>query len=209
LPILAGQAIRIVARAIIPVSYNCAALPPNSDWALTSGAFDRLLAILDEDRDAAAVAYGQLRQRVVGLHRWWGAVDPDGLADLTLDRAARKLDEGAPVQRGDFSAYVRGVARMVFFEAARQPRPVGLDREPLEESAEAEHAPLDCLDECLGTLDARERRLVLRYYDGRDQIAERRRLASEMGISPTALRLRTHRLRTRLEECVSSCLKRK
>lgn len=184
-------------------------MSPNPEWALTSGAFDRLLAILDEDRDAAAVAYGQLRQRVVGLLRWWGATDPDGLADLTLDRAARKLDEGASVARGDFGAYVRGVARMVFFEAARQPRPVGLVGEPLVESAAAEQAPLDCLDDCLAMLDAGDRRLVLRYYDGRDHSTERRQLARDMGITPTALRLRTHRLRIRLEGCVSSCLKRK
>lgn len=184
-------------------------MTPGSEWLLTSGAFDRLLAILDEDRDAAAVAYGQLRQRVVGLLRWWGAADPDGLADLTLDRAARKLHEGASVERSDFGAYVRGVARMVFYEAARQPGPVGLDHEPREDTAAAEQAPLDCLDECLAALEAGDRRLVLRYYDGRDQSTERRQLAGEMGISSTALRLRTHRLRKRLEGCVSSCLKRK
>lgn len=181
----------------------------DSGWTLSSGAFERLLAILDDDRDAAAVAYGQLRQRILGLHRWWGAEDPDTLADLTLDRAARKLQEGASVERGDFGAYVRGIARMVFYEAARQPRPVGLDREPLAESYASEQLPLDCLDECLASLDAADRRLVLRYYDGRNQIAERRDLAKAMNISPTALRLRTHRLRARLESCVSSCLKRK
>ena len=184
-------------------------LAPDSPWTLSRTAFDRLLAILDDDRDVAAVAYGQLRQRVVGLHRWGGADDPDGLADLTLDRAARKLQEGASVERGDFGAYVRGVARMVFYEAARQPRPVGLDREPLAESYAAEQAPLDCLDECLSSLDATDRRLVLRYYDGRDQIAERRQLAREMSITPTALRLRTHRLRARLEACVTSCVQRR
>lgn len=184
-------------------------LAQDSPWTLSSSAFDRLLAILDDDRDVAAVAYGQLRQRVVGLHRWWGADDPDGLADQTLDRAARKLQEGASVERGDFGAYVRGVARMVFYEAARQPRPVGLDREPLADSYAAEQVPLDCLDECLSSLDATDRRLLLRYYDGRDQIAERRQLAREMGITPTALRLRTHRLRARLEACVTSCVKRR
>ena len=180
----------------------------DSGWTLSSGAFDRLLAILDDDRDAAAVAYGELRQRVVGLHRWWGAADPDTLADLTLDRAARKLDEGAAVERSDFGAYVRGVARMVFYEAVRQPRPVGLEREPIAELYASEQLPLDCLDQCLASLDPADRQLVLRYYDGSDHIAERKRLSREMNITPTALRLRTHRLRGRLEACVSSCLKR-
>jgi hypothetical protein len=184
-------------------------LAVDSGWSLSTGAFERLLAILDDDRDAAAVAYGALRQRIAGLHRWWGAGDPDVLADQTLDRAARKLQEGASVERGDFGAYVRGVARMVFYEAARQPRPVGLDREPLVESDGAEQLPLDCLDECLAMLEAADRALVLRYYDGRNQIAERRQLSRDLNITPTALRLRTHRLRGRLEGCVTSCLKRK
>jgi DNA-directed RNA polymerase specialized sigma24 family protein len=181
----------------------------DSPWTLTSGAFDRLLAILDDDRDAAAVAYAQLRQRVAGLHRWWGSADPENLADLTLDRAARKLQDGASVERGDFGAYVRGVARMVFYEAARQPQPIPLTREPLADNQVAEQEPLDCLDECLSSLAPADRHLVLRYYDGRDQIAERRQLARELNLTPTALRLRTHRLRGRLEGCVSGCLKRK
>jgi DNA-directed RNA polymerase specialized sigma24 family protein len=184
-------------------------LPANPEWTLSSGAFDRLLGILDADRDAAAVAYGELRQRVAGLHRWWGADDPDGLADLTLDRVARKLHEGVAIERGVFGAYVRGVARMVFYEAARQPRPVALEREPLAESPFVDEAPFECLDECLALLDPADRRLVLRYYDGRSQIAERRQLARELGISPTALRLRTHRLRLRLERCVRGRLKQK
>jgi DNA-directed RNA polymerase specialized sigma24 family protein len=175
---------------------------------LSAGAFDRLLAILDDDRDRAAEAYGQLRQRIVGLQRWWGAVDPDTLADLTLDRAARKLQEGASVERGDFGAYVRGVARMVFLEASRQPGPVSLDREPMADESVANDAPLNCLDECLGNLTAEERRLVLSYYDGEHAIAARQELARQMGISPTALRIRTHRLRIRLEDCVASCLRR-
>jgi DNA-directed RNA polymerase specialized sigma24 family protein len=181
----------------------------DSGWTLSAGAFEQLLAILDDDREAAAEAYGQLRQRIVGLHRWWGAADPDALADLTLDRAARKLHEGASVERGDFGAYVRGVARMVFLEAARQPGTVALDREPIAEEAIANDAPLQCLDGCLGNLTAEERRLLLRYYDGEHVIATRQDLARQMGISPTALRIRTHRLRLRLEDCVSACLRRK
>jgi len=180
----------------------------DSGWTLSAGAFDRLLAILDDDRDVAAEAYGQLRQRVVGLHRWWGAADPDALADLTLDRAARKLQEGAPVERQDFGAYVRGVARMVFYEAARQPAAVALEHEPAFETIAADEAPLDCLDECLNSLSADDRRLVLRYYDGANQIATRQDLARQLDISPTALRIRTHRLRVRLEACVTSCVQR-
>jgi len=178
----------------------------DSGWTLSGAAFEGLLAILADDRDQAAVAYGELRQRIVGLQRWWGAIDPDGLADLTLDRAARKLHEGAPVDRGDFGAYVRGVARMVFYEASRQASPLALDRDPVAEVEATNESTLQALDECLNSLSPDDRRLVLRYYDGANQIAVRQRLASELAITPTALRLRTHRLRNRLEACVTSRL---
>jgi DNA-directed RNA polymerase specialized sigma24 family protein len=167
---------------------------------------ERLLTILDDDRESAAAAYTELRVRLTSLLRWWGAVDPETLADHAFDRAARKLQEGAAVERTHFGAYLRGVARMVFYEASRQPQMIPLDRDPEADSEVADQAPLDCLDRCLGTLSVEDRRLVLRYYDGANQIATRQKLAQELGISSTALRIRTHRLRTRLEGCVSACL---
>ena len=178
----------------------------DSGLALSGAAFERLLAILADDRDAAAAAYGQLRLRIVGLQRWWGSADPDTLADVTLDRAARKLHEGAQVARDDFGAYVRGVARLVFYEATRQPATVPIVQDPVAEETTDADARLDSLDDCLQTLSAGDRRMVLRYYDSSNQIAARRQMARELGITPTALRIRTHRLRTRLEDCVTSRL---
>lgn len=178
----------------------------DSGWTLTPAAFEGLLAALADDRDAAAVAYGELRQRIVALFRWWGSVDPEGLADITLDRAARKLQEGASVTRAEFGAYVRGVARMVFYEAGRQPAPLSLDRDPIADVDAGNEPALRCLDRCLSSLSADDRRLVLRYYEGSNQIAARQELARELNLSPTALRLRTHRIRQRLERCVSSCV---
>ena len=93
-----------------------------TEWRLTPTAFDRLLQALDSDRDRAALAYEQLRRRIVGLMRWWGALPAEELADQTLDRVARKLEEGAPIQPGSFGAYVRGVARMIFYEWSRASR---------------------------------------------------------------------------------------
>lgn len=180
----------------------------DSGWTLSGRAFERFLAILADDRDAAAAAYEQLRARVVGLHRWWGAKDPERLADYTLDRTARKLEQGSDVERSNVGAYVRGVARMVFYEAAREPKHVPLDREPVTEEAIGDDRPASCLDDCLGHLAVDERTLVLRYYDGHNQIASRREMAKELGISATALRIRTHRLRIRLEQCVHGCLSR-
>jgi sulfur carrier protein len=176
-------------------------------WTLTSSAFERLLLTLDEDRERAALAYEQLRRRITGLMEWWGATASLDLADQTLDRVARKLEEGAVIADGSLGAYVRGVARMVFHEAARRQRdlPHEGDR-PAPPPADESEAALACLDRCLDSLAGGDRDLVLRYYDIGTAAEVRRRLAGELGISPIALRVRTHRLRERLEECVTGCL---
>ena len=170
-------------------------------WKLTEGAFGRLLEALDSDRERAAVAYELLRQRMIGLLQWWGAAAPEDLADATLDRVARKLEEGAVIAQGSLGAYARGVARMIFYEAGREPRGPAPELPP---PGDAE-ASLACLDRCLGELRSEERSLVLSYYGEGHKADLRRRLASREGLSATALRIRVHRLRERLERCVTAC----
>ena len=172
------------------------------DWRLTGEAFDRLLEALDADRERAALAYEQLRRRIVGLIRWWGAWPAEDLADQTLDRVARKLQEGAEVPKGSLGAYVRGVARMVFYEwtrSSRTPPEAALGALDANEGRQEEEAALRSLDKCLESLAPAERALVLRYYAEGRKSEVRRDLAGELGISPTALRIRAHRLRQRLE----------
>jgi hypothetical protein len=50
---------------------------------------------------------------------------------------------------------------------------------------------------------------VLRYYGEGKAADVRRSLASELGVSMTALRLRAHRTRLQLERCVSACRARR
>ncbi|MEO8678427.1 MAG: hypothetical protein ABI665_05235 [Vicinamibacterales bacterium] len=180
---------------------------PKRGWTLNAAAFERLLAELDDDRQRAAHTYEQLRRRLIGLLQWWGAQPADELADETLDRMARKLDEGAVIAAGSIGAYARGVARMVYYEWTRRPRPEPVDVDPpAVAAAEPEGAALTCFDRCLASLDAGERQLVLRYYDDGKAKDVRRRLADEAGLSITALRIRVHRLRERLEQCTKRCL---
>ena len=179
-------------------------------WTLTAAAFERLLKVLHPEREKAAVEYERLRDRITGLLGWWGSPRASELADETLDRVARKLDEGAEVRAGSLGAYVRGVARMVFYESSRQQQPDPLPHD-LDLSApvtDEEQGPaLICFDRCLAKLSAVDRKNLLRYYDdtGGRTIEARRKLADELGISPNVLRVRMHRLRDRLEQCVAAC----
>jgi DNA-directed RNA polymerase specialized sigma24 family protein len=178
---------------------------PKRDWRLTPGAFDGLLRALDADRERAALAYEQLRQRVVGLLRFWGAAEAEDLADQALDRVARKLEEGAVVPASSLGAYVRGVARMIFYEWTRSSRVPVPPAPPAPAAEEDSEAALRRLDRCLATLVDADRKLVLRYYGAGNKAEVRRGLAEELGVSGTALRIRTHRLRQRLEACMAAC----
>ena len=90
------------------------------------------------------------------------------------------------------------------WESFERPRPEepGLDAD-LE-------ARLACLDRCLAELPAETRELVLRYYrgEGGAKIEERRMLSIQLGVGAANLRIRLHRLRLRLESCVTKCMGR-
>lgn len=179
-------------------------------WELTPDALDRLLALLDPDRDRAGEAYEQLRRRLARLLAWWGSPTPDDHVDETVNRVARKVTEGERILASDPTPYFRGVARLVLQEsrrveqredrAARAWRDV---REAQGETLERERRSA-CLDRCLGGLGPETRGLLLDYY-GDDRIRGRHALAARLGVSTGALRVRVHRLREDLERCLTRC----
>jgi DNA-directed RNA polymerase specialized sigma24 family protein len=182
------------------------------EWVLTQGAFDRLLALFDEDRERAGLAYESSRLRLVKFFEWNGSGAPEEHADETINRVARKVEEGEEIQA--LSAYLLGVARLVLLEAYKTresaraalealPRPAP----PAPEDGGAE-ARLACLERCLRGLPADSRELIVEYYreEKRAKIESRRRLAVSLGFaSLNALRIRAHRIRAQLEECVREC----
>ena len=183
---------------------------PGGDRTLSSAGFARLLDRLSNDRDRGAEAYERLRRALVKYFDWRGAGQPDACADETIDRLARKLEDGTAVE--DVASYARGIARMVLLEIQRRPVPASLDDYPdlaiaaaASDAAERRHA---CLERCLGELPADSRVLVVDYYvgDRTEKIANRRRLADELRVTDNALRSRVQRLRERLETCLHDCV---
>lgn len=183
---------------------------PGADRTLSSTGFARLLDRLASDRGGSAEAYERLRRALLKYFDWRGATQPDLCADETIDRLARKLEEGTTVE--DVDSYARGIARMVLLEQQRTPAPASLDDHPDLAMAPPEHDDVDrrhaCLDRCLGELPADGRTLVVEYYAGErsTKIANRRRLAGELHLTDNALRSRVQRLRERLESCLHECL---
>jgi DNA-directed RNA polymerase specialized sigma24 family protein len=184
-------------------------------WELTASALERLLVRLDPDPTRAAAAYEALRHSLTRFFDWRGAHFPDECADETLNRLARRLEEGAAVD--DIRSFALGIARLVRLEQARSPqaRQDALDEQRLGAlpAAEPDGEPrlYECLESCLASLPADARTLILEYYqDQRRQKIDRRvRLATQLGLSANALRSRAQRVRDRLERCVRTCAARR
>lgn len=177
-------------------------------WTLGATALDALLRRLDADEHVAGQKYEALRQALRKFFAWKGDPDPDTAADETLDRMARRLERGEPID--DVPSFARGVARMVRLERQRQPLVLGGDAVPEQVAAPPfeESQWATCLDRCLANLPADERTLILGYYagDGATRIARRAALAHELGLSDNALRHRAQRLRDRLRTCGERCV---
>jgi len=177
-------------------------------------ALERLLRLLDPDPVRAAKAYSEIRLRLTRLFEWRGARFPEDLVDETITRVARRLDEGIEIHSDDPYRYFCGVAHLVFKEVLRERRRDRKLRDPANwpEATLPEDEPEDprmgLLQECLDALPPDQRELVLDYHqgEGRDRIKNRRVIAERLGVPLNALRIRVHRIRVKLEECVQNRL---
>jgi DNA-directed RNA polymerase specialized sigma24 family protein len=195
-------------------------LEKKKDWALTPPAFQELLEWLDEGVSSDGRQYLEMRSRLVAYFDRKNCLGPEDLADETLNRVARRLEEEGRIETETPAKYCYTVARFVFMEYLRQTdREQGLrvdlrqvpsnhpDTSDVEDRRQIREQLLDCLDRCTGQLEPRNRQIILRYYVGREgaKIQNRRALAGELGISMNALSIRACRIRDSLEGCIKRC----
>ena len=74
---------------------------------LTEDTLDRLLHWLDRDRDRAGQRYEQIRSGLIKVFLCRGSVDPEELADETINRVAKKVLEIAESYVGDPLLFLR------------------------------------------------------------------------------------------------------
>jgi hypothetical protein len=117
------------------------------EWTLSKDALERLLNWLEDGANSDGRAYVEMRRRLRDYFGRKNCRTPDDLADETLTRVARRLEEEG-ITRGDTPArYCYIVARFVFLEHLRETKahPVvthaWLSREvsPGARSAESSH----------------------------------------------------------------------
>jgi len=182
----------------------------------------RLLARLDPDPRRAWQAYNELRLALSTYFQHNHCVDPEQLADETLDRIARKPEA---VEIANVAEFAFGIARNVRREAQRSKalRTDLADLTQREEGKSKEPSPEDtvvtkiemtrrlaCLRRCMAKLTAEERQLFQQYHPDECEALDehRKRLADAMGVSSTSLRMRASRIRRKLEDCFQDCCER-
>ncbi|MEO6390790.1 MAG: hypothetical protein ABIP75_02990 [Pyrinomonadaceae bacterium] len=193
-------------------------LRPKKDWVLAPAAFHQLLTWLDGDTNSDGGTYLEMRRRLVAFFDRKNCLQPDSLADETLNRVARRLEEEGAIESETPARFCYIVARFVFLENLRHERKRELSRQeirhlrPSYETPDAEpervrEKRLNCLESCVAKLDATSRQIITGYYQGteRIKIQNRRALAQSLNISPNALSIRACRIRDKLEACVKQC----
>lgn len=184
----------------------------NKDWVLTEQSLGAFLSLLDEDPARAGEQYEIWRRKLVKLFEWRGSATPEDLADTTLNRLAKKIDEGEKIR--NLAGYVGSTARLVWLEALKEQERARGALEELHVLAPHSSATgsqrVECFELCLESLLAENRMLILDYYReerGR-KIELRKQLAAKLGMPLNALRIRAHRIRLQLEKCVGNCLEK-
>jgi len=188
------------------------------DSAVPPESFDEILAWLNPDREVAGTIYVQLRHDLTKIFSWNRCADPDGLTDEAFDRVAKKVHHLRQTFEGDPRLFFYGVARNLIKENPKKVKTqVSLEGTDLpanprnERERETENIREECLNSCLQALSDERRELILAYYAKEKQakIDHRTEMARRLGTSVETLRVRAHRIRITLEECIERCLNRK
>jgi DNA-directed RNA polymerase specialized sigma24 family protein len=199
---------------------------PKKGLDMTQQEFDRLLAFLNPDQEKAANKYVIICNKMMIFFQSRGCRSPEYYADVTMNRVAKKLNDGMVIHTSNPSAFFYGVANKVLKESwdDLSQKFISLDdpfifvdisEDPVEEAMrEVERLQLeremDCLEECLKKIPYKDRDLILRYYQGETnvKISNRKKLAEERGFPLNALRIRAFRIRDKLQSCVGRCVER-
>jgi DNA-directed RNA polymerase specialized sigma24 family protein len=171
------------------------------------------LTWLDEGVDSGGEKYIETRRRLVSYFARKRCASYEDLADETLNRVARRLEEeqgvitdASPVR------YCYIVARFVYLESLRSgthgPHAAAVDAVAAPVATQDEQEALHlCLEDCLGRLSPADRDLILEYYGGGTgaKIRHRRELSARLSLTANALTIRACRIRDKLETCVAAC----
>jgi hypothetical protein len=172
------------------------------------------LSWLHSDPEEAGRAYERLHRKLQFFFegRREAARHAAELADASIDRAVKKLQENPTLRERDPISYVLAVARFILLEYRKKPWPERLETDPPAHpnaGTPEDDERFRCLVRCLARLSEDDHRTVLGYYahDKGVKIASRRHSADDLGKSLNAFRVQVYRIRRQiLTPCINRCL---
>jgi DNA-directed RNA polymerase specialized sigma24 family protein len=189
-------------------------------WEPSEATFHRFLTWLDQGTDSQGARYLDIHDRLEHYFARRNCFAPADLADETLNRVARRLEERGSIDDVEPAQYCYIMAKFVLLESLRQRerRHAGwddqreaeaIDRVIEDDTAEERERTMACLERCLAARSPAERGLILDYYgsESGSTSAGRKSLAERLGLTANALAIRACRIRGRLEACVRACLR--
>ena len=187
---------------------------PRQKWTLTQESFDKLLIAFGGNRESGSEKYLEIKNNLTRFFEWRGCSFPEDHADETINRIAKKVDDGEEILNP--SGYAMGVARLLLLEIIKGRQreqaaltEIGTGGEVYVEPDDGE-TRLGCLQNCLQTLSTDNRQLILEYYQGEkgEKIQNRKKLLDRLRIPVNTLRMRALRVREKLQSCVEECMTR-
>lgn len=189
--------------------------PLKKSQEISPAVFAQFLALLAPEPEQAGEVYEELRQMLTKFFECRSVAFADDLTDEVFNRVMRRVSEGEVLT--NIPGYCFSVARFIILEQARAPENKRVDFEALPPLAapdnrnnETDDLRLACLRSCLSALTEENHALIVEYYQDikRTKIDVRQQMTLRLGVSRNALTNRMLRLRTKLEKCMTRCVKK-
>ena len=190
------------------------------NWIISQVAFRRLLEWLDDGKNSDGERYLEIRTRLVTYFDRKNSLNPDELADETLNRVARRLEEEGKIESETPAKFCYITAKFIFLESLRSKEKLNIsldevvinqDFSKIQTEKFDQETRLNCLENCTNNLETGNREIIFGYYFGEERIKieNRRNLAKTFDISVNALSIRACRIREKLAVCVENCVEKK
>jgi RNA polymerase sigma factor (sigma-70 family) len=177
--------------------------------------FEKLLDWLDADRSHSALKYETIHYRLIRVFASRGCIEAETLVDEVMNRVAVRIDTVTKTYEGEPARCLQGFADKVYLEDLRDQRhranvdlPVQATTSDEEGERERREKEDKCLTQCMATLPTGDSKLFRSYFqeEKRAKINARKQMAAELRLTVNALRIRAHRIRKQLRDCMEACL---
>jgi RNA polymerase sigma factor (sigma-70 family) len=184
---------------------------------LNPEAFQKLLSLLNSVTDNGETAYLNIYQKLINFFSFRGLNEPEIYADKVIDTVLRKISETditfdekyytffATIAHNHLRDFWKLKKRETSLEDLKDKDKKDVDEIKLRQERDEKEQKFRCLNGCLVLLPPSDKDLIEKYYDSDKR--ERDELSKSLGISLKTLRVRILRLKEKLRECMTDCLK--